>query len=113
MTKQKQNEFDPMTYTTYKAELCLMTEDYLDDGSCDPDTFQDHGVVETFKASTLEELVAKVKKSLRVSSFEYDEYNNCFTSSNNSDDGSQHEMYSLHIVEVQTSCVDISKVGIK
>lgn len=46
----------------FKAYVSLSTENLDTDGSCLPDTYQDHGVVRDFTAPTLEELKKKIEK---------------------------------------------------
>jgi len=57
-----------MTY--FKASILLSTETLLEDGSCDPDSYQDQGVVQTVKAATIEELKAKLNKQFDLSKFD-------------------------------------------
>lgn len=46
----------------FKAYISITTEDLMTDGSCDPDTFQDHGEIETFTKPTLAELKTEIGK---------------------------------------------------
>lgn len=46
----------------YKATVSITTEQIDPDGGCNPDSFQDHGIVQTFEKPTLEALKAEIEK---------------------------------------------------
>lgn len=67
----------------YKAKITLSTENlWLNKKTgqyegCDPDTFQDNGIILEYKG-TLEEIKNKLKREIaKIESWEYDEINNC------------------------------------
>lgn len=71
-----------MTY--YKAEIFLSTETLLDDGSYDPNSYQDCGIIDTIKAPTLEKVFEKLKRQYDLSKFEIVEFDDeeCFLEGN-------------------------------
>jgi hypothetical protein len=62
-----------LNYSTENLWLNPKTGDYE---GCDPDTYQDHGTIETITKSTLEELKSELKRKYGFRDAEYDEVNN-------------------------------------
>ena len=57
----------------YKAEILLSCEGFINnnpDEGCDPDTYNDHGIIETITASTLDTLKDKINKRYDLKLFE-------------------------------------------
>lgn len=99
----------------FKAELFLSTELFVNNDQemgCDPETWSECGMIESMTASSLPELISKLKKTYAVDSFEKLDGHLEFSCVEIERDNTPYvATYSIYISEVEERDVDISEVA--